>query len=49
VFDAELNETVLGGNSYENEALRLYDLKPANVLLGRDGGLYVIDGDFYIK
>ena len=27
----------------------LQDLKPANVLLGRDSGLYVIDGDFYIK
>jgi hypothetical protein len=29
--------------------LSLQDLKPANLLLGRDGGLYVIDGDFYIK
>jgi hypothetical protein len=49
VFDAEKDDSVLGGNSYENDELRLQDLKPANVLLGRDGGLYVIDGDFYIK
>lgn len=49
VFDAEKDDSVLGGNSYENDELLLQDLKPANVLLGRDGGLYVIDGDFYIK
>ncbi len=49
VFDAEKDDSVLGGNSYENDELLLQDLKPANVLLGCDGGLYVIDGDFYIK
>ena len=48
-FDAVKDEAVLGGNSYENDELRLQDLKPANVLEARDGMLYVIDGDFYKK
>ena len=48
-FDAEKDEMVLGGNSYENDVLLLQDLKPANVLEARDGMLYVIDGDFYRK
>ena len=48
-FDAVKDVAVLGGNSYENDVLRLQDLKPANVLEARDGMLYVIDGDFYKK
>lgn len=49
-FDAEKDDSVLGGQSYKNGLYLLQDLKPKNVIVKDVDGcqrLFVIDGDFY--
>ncbi|NCA79348.1 MAG: hypothetical protein EOM76_04060 [Sphingobacteriia bacterium] len=46
-FGGVPDETVLGENSYRNNEYLIQDLKPQNVIVGSNGDLYVIDGDFY--
>lgn len=46
-FNAEQDNSVLGGHSYRNGDYSFQDLKPANVLVDGNGYLYVVDGDFY--
>jgi hypothetical protein len=49
-FNAEKDDSVIGGNSYKTDEYLLQDLKPKNVLVKKVNGekkFFVIDGDFY--
>ncbi len=50
LFNAEKDDSVIGGTSYKTASFLLQDLKPKNVIVKTVDGkkqLYVIDGDFY--